>query len=228
VFAGHVGAALAIGRVERRVNVGVFVTAALLLDVVLWLFVLMGWESVVIPSNFVRTHQPEFVFPYSHSLSASLAWSLLAAGGAWAVCAHLGSSRARVAVLMAAAVLSHWLLDALVHRPEMPLAGATSRVVGLGLWNSMPVALLVEAAIVVLGMFLFIRGSGLSRGRSVALAVLSLVILAFTVVGMTIAPPPPSAIAMAGSSLMTLISVCALIAWLGRLPPTLAWAPIRK
>ena len=78
MFAGHVGAALALGRAERRLNVGVLITAALLLDVALWLFVLMGWESVSIPADFVRTHQPEFVFPYSHGLSAGVLWSALA------------------------------------------------------------------------------------------------------------------------------------------------------
>ena len=72
MFAGHVGAALALGRVERRVNVGVFVFAALVLDVLLWLLVLVGLESVTSPANFSATHQPEFAFPCSHGLSASL------------------------------------------------------------------------------------------------------------------------------------------------------------
>lgn len=218
MFAGHVGIALAIGRVERRVNVGVFVAAALLLDALLWLFVLAGRESVVIPADFARTHQPAFVFPWSHSLAAGLAWSLLAAAGGWAVHARLGADRARAAMLIAAAVFSHWLLDALVHRPEMPLAGAGSPMVGLGLWDSMPAALMVEGAIVLLGMSLFLAGCGLPRGRAAPLAVLCLVILAFTVAGMTIAPPAPSALAMAASSLVTLAAVCALFGWLGRLP----------
>ena len=78
MFAGHIGAALAIGRAARRVNIGVFMLAALLLDVVLWLFVLLGWESVVIPPTSATTHQAEFVFPFSHGLVASLAWSVLA------------------------------------------------------------------------------------------------------------------------------------------------------
>ena len=56
MFAGHVGAGLAIGSAERRVNVGLFVAAALLLDIVLWLLVLAGCESVAIPSDFARTH----------------------------------------------------------------------------------------------------------------------------------------------------------------------------
>lgn len=77
MFAGHIGAALVIGRAERSVNVGVFALAALLLDVFLWLFVLAGWESVAIPVNFASTHQPEFVFP----LFAWLTVEVLAAHG---------------------------------------------------------------------------------------------------------------------------------------------------
>jgi hypothetical protein len=218
MFAGHIGAGLALGRAERGVNVGVFVAAALLLDVVLWLLVLAGWESVAIPADFARTHQPEFVFPVSHGLAAGLLWSAVAGVGAWAAWARLGAARMRVAGLVAAAVFSHWLLDALVHRAEMPLLGAASPAVGFALWDRMPLALAVEGALVVLGLALFLPGSGLPRARSSAVAALSLVVLAFTMAGMTLAPPPPSALAMAGSSLLTLLAVCALFAWLGRRP----------
>ena len=218
MFAGHVGAALAIARAERRVNVGVFITAALVLDMVLWLLVLVGFESVDIPANFATTHQAEFRFPYSHGLIAGLAWSVLA--GVVALTSFGGPPRAkvRVAVLIGAAVFSHWLLDALVHAPELPLAGADSAKVGLGLWQNMPVALVTEAVIVVVGLGLFVAGTRLPRARTASLIALSLLLLAFTIAGMTIAPAPPSARAMAGSSLVTLVIVCALACWLGRLP----------
>jgi len=78
MFAGHIGVAFAAARVEPRVNVGIFAAASLLLDLLLWLFVLLGWEAVTIPADFPQTHQPEFVFPYSHGLFASVAWSVLA------------------------------------------------------------------------------------------------------------------------------------------------------
>jgi membrane-bound metal-dependent hydrolase YbcI (DUF457 family) len=216
MFAGHIGVALAIARVERRVNVGAFVAAALLLDLALWLFILAGWESVVIPADFARTHQPAFVFPWSHGLVASLAWSALAAAVAWFALDRHGPSPVRAALAIAAAVFSHWLLDALVHRAEMPLLGASSGKVGFALWDTLPVALGVEALLVVVGLALYIPGCGLARGRAIALATLSLVVLAFTVAGMTLAPPPPSAFAMAVSSLVTLVAVCALFAWLGK------------
>jgi len=215
MFAGHVGAALAIGRAERRINVGAFIAAALLLDVIFWSFVLLGWESVSIPADFAERHQADFVFPYSHGLIASIAWSVIAAAVfAWG--AQSGAGTWRAAALVAAAVFSHWLLDALTHQPELPLAGADSAKIGFGLWRNIPLALAVEAAIVVAGLAIFLRGSVLSRGRSLALAALTLVTLAFTVAGMTVAPPPPSAFAMAASSLVTLIVVCALAWWIGR------------
>jgi len=218
MFAGHVGAALAIGRFGRRVNVGVFVGAALLLDLVLWLFVMLGLESVSIPSNFTRTHQPEFVFPYSHGLLAGVLWSAVAGATAFFACSDKPAFRWRAAVLVAAAVVSHWLLDALVHRPEMPLTDGASPMVGLALWNTLYAALGLEALVVAMGLCLFVPGCGLSRSRSLGLTVLALIILAFTVIGMTVAPPPPSGLAMAGTSLVTLGVVCGMFCWLGRHP----------
>src|ERR1700746_1313790 len=166
MFAGHIGAALAIARAERRVNVGIFVVAALLLDLLLWVFVLLGWESVSIPADFADTHQAEFVFPYSHGLLASLIWSALAGILGFAVYST-GRKNWRLAAFIAVAVLSHWVLDAFVHQPELVLVGSGSRLVGLGLWNNMPVALMLEAVIVTGGICLFIPAAGLARPRSV-------------------------------------------------------------
>ncbi|HTT10985.1 MAG TPA: hypothetical protein VMG60_08865 [Burkholderiaceae bacterium] len=204
-----------IGRAERRINVGAFAFAALLLDVVLWVFVLAGWETATIPPDFARTHQAAFEFPYSHGLLASLGWSVLVgAGSAYAFARPTGRAW-RAGALIGAAVFSHWVLDALVHVPELPLVGPTSTKVGLGLWQELPIGLGLEAAIVVLGLWLFVPGAPLTRGRKRALVALCLVLLAFTIAGMTLAPPPPSAAAMAGSSLVTLLIVCALIGWIG-------------
>jgi hypothetical protein len=216
MFAGHVGAALAIGRAERRINVGVLVFAALLLDFVLWLFILLGWESATIPVDYVSTHQVAFVFPYSHGLLAAIAWSALA--GAVMFALHPGSieTRRRFGLVVAAAVFSHWLLDALVHVPEMPLVGSDSTKMGLGLWQNMQLALVGEGLVLVVGYSLFVSGRRLSRARTVGLGVLSMLLLAFTVVGMTIAPPPPSVSAMAVSSLVTVVVVSALTGWFAR------------
>jgi len=215
MFAGHLGAALAIGRAEPKLNVGALVTASLLLDLVLWVFVLLGWETVIIPANFASTHQAAYTFPYSHGLVAGLIWSGVA-GLATLLWLNGRAIQRRAALLVALTVFSHWVLDALVHRPELPLAGTGSLAIGLGLWNRMPVAIGLEVAIVLAGLWLFLGRTPLTRGKAIAVTVLTLVILAFTVIGMTLGPAPPSARAMAASSLGTLALVCALAAWLGR------------
>lgn len=219
MFAGHVGAAMAIGRAERRVNVGVLIFAAMSLDFVLWLLVILGWESVTIPANFNTTHQPEFVFPYSHSFLASVVWSALAGAATFLWYPGLDRAKLRAAAFVSAAVFSHWLLDALVHAPELPIAGASSAKVGLWLWQDMPMALAVEACIALAGLYLFVFGASLSRVKKLWLLVLSLLIVGFTLAGMTIAPTPPSVVAMAGSSLVTIVIVSAVAGWLGRATP---------
>lgn len=215
MFAGHIGAALAIGRAERRVNIGAFIFAALLMDIALWLFILVGWESATISEDFVSTHQAEFVFPFSHGLLASIAWSALA--GSLVYWFHRSNEyRSRAAMFVAAAVLSHWLLDAIVHIPELPLIGAGSPLVGFALWRNLPVALAFEAFVVILGLWMFIAGSRLTRGRKIALSALTLLVLVLTVAGMTLAPPPPSAKTMAASSLVTILVVVAISFWIGK------------
>jgi hypothetical protein len=218
MFAGHVGAAMAIGRAERRVNVGALIFAAVFLDFVLWLFVLLGLESVTIPANFNNTHQPEFVFPYSHGLLSSIFWSVLASSVTYLWYPRLSQAKVRAAAIVGAAVFSHWFLDVLVHAPGLPVAGAGSAKVGLGLWDTMPIALAVEAFITMAGLYLFVSSTSLTRAKKIWLSVLSILILAFTVIGMTVAPPPPSVVAMASSSLATIVVVCSLACWIGRLP----------
>lgn len=214
MLAGHVGVALTVARFEPRVNAGTFVGAALLLDVVLWLFILAGWEQVVIPPDFELHHQPLFTFPYSHSLVAAVAWSLLG-GAAGAFASRLpAGQRLRAAVLLGGVVFSHWVLDVLVHRPELPLAGAGSTVFGFALWDQHPIGLALEAGCVLVGVVVFSVRSGLPGTRVMAVGLLALTLLVFTVAGMSITMAPPSAREMAGSSLVLLLLVVGTLAWL--------------
>jgi hypothetical protein len=219
MFAGHIGAALGIGRAERRVNIGVLIFAALLIDFALWLFVLLGWESVVIPADYASTRQPVFDFPYSHSLLAVLAWSAAAGAAVYLWYPRLKEAKLRAAAFVALAVFSHWILDDLVHVAGLPLAGTGSPKIGLGLWRNMPIGLAVEGLILVTGLGLFLGRSGLSLAGKLWLTVLALVTLVFTVAGMTVAPPPPSVTAMAASSVVMVIVVSGLAGWIGKQQP---------
>lgn len=216
MFAGHVGAALALKRAERRVNLGVLILAALLLDVLLWLFVLAGFEQVIVPADYASRHYVTFVFPYSHSLAASLVWSILAGALTWVATAGWVGGRGWATVVVAAAVFSHFLLDFLVHIPELPLLGEASPKVGLGLWNQMPVALMLEVLITAGGLLVFLRGVTLGRGRTIGLVGLVVFVTALTVAGMTVAPAPPSIPQVAISSVVGVLLVAAIGGWLDR------------
>ncbi|BBB26910.1 hypothetical protein [Amphritea japonica] len=216
MFAGHIGAALAIGKLDRKVGLGPLIAASLLIDLLLWAFILLGWESVAIPENFTETHQPSFIFPFSHSLSAAIIWSALAGVVAFLWYSERKGLHLRAVFMISIAVLSHWLLDFTVHNPQLPLLGEASFKVGLGLWDNMPIALLFESFILVAGLFLFLSGANISGAKKIALSILCLTTLAFTIAGMTIAPPPPSAMAMAESSIIIIAVICVLAGWLGK------------
>ena len=78
MFVGHLGAGLAAKAVARDINLGAAMAAALLLDAVLWLFVLAGWEKMIVPADYAQKHFLLFDFPLSHSLVAALLWAALA------------------------------------------------------------------------------------------------------------------------------------------------------
>lgn len=219
MFAGHIGAGLALSRTDRSMNPGVLVFAAMLTDFLLWSFVLLGWESASIPADYASSHQMQFTFPYSHSLTAAVALSFIAATAAYLWHRAPGRNGMRPAVLVGAAVLSHWLLDALVHVPEIPLIGESSPKVGLGLWQHMALALGIESLVLLVGLWMFLSGAPISRGRRWGMGILGMFVLASTIFGMTVAPAPPSIRVVAASSLVTIIVVTALTTWFGAVRP---------
>jgi len=216
MLAGHLGAALALKKVERRLNLGILVLAALALDVLLWAFVLIGWETVQVPADFSTRRQLAFEFPFSHGLMAAAGWSLVAAALATLAWRHRAQQRQRLALVVGLAVFSHWLLDVLVHVPEIPVLGAASAKLGLSLWEHLPVALVVESGIALAGLWLFLAGSALPRGRRIATISTTVFVMLLTILGMTIAPAPPSGVEAAASSLALIAALTGLFAWLDR------------
>jgi hypothetical protein len=110
---------------------------------------------------------------------------VFAAAAAFLWYPRLGQARLRAAAFVAMAVFSHWLLDALVHAPELPLVGADSMKLGLALGNRMPLALALEALFVLAGLCLFVPDAPLTRAKKTALTVMAILILAFTIAGST-------------------------------------------
>ena len=216
MFVGHLGAALALKRVDRRIPMGTLVFAALLPDLVLWTLVMIGVESVVVPPGFSSAHYLTFVFPWSHGVVASLVWSAAAGLATWAALGRSFPRRGRACAVVAAAVLSHLLLDVVVHVPDVPLLGEGTPLLGLGLYRRMPLALALEISMGTAGAWLGVPWSALTRPRAAGLLAGLAVAAALTVVGGTVAPPPPSAEAAALPAVVSILALAGLAAWAER------------
>lgn len=188
MFLAHYGLGLAAKRIAPRTSLGTLWIAAQFLDLIWPIFLLAGIERVEIdPGNTVVTPLDFVSYPFSHSLLAAAGWSLLLAGIYWLV-RRDGSGTAIIALLVA----SHWVLDALVHRPDLPLYPGSSRMVGLGLWNSWRITLLLEGVIFVWGVAVY-RGGTRPRDAVGRYAFRTLVFfLVLVYLGSLVGPPPSS------------------------------------
>lgn len=210
MFVGHLGAGLAAKRMAPRLSLGALFLAAMLLDALLWTFVLLGLEEVQVPANFGEVHYLTFTFPYSHGLVASLAWSAAAFG-----VVRASGWNARAGAVVGATVFSHFLLDALVHVVGLPLLGPRSYRLGLGLWRHTGFELAVECVIGGLGWWIYLGSprpawGGVRWGLGGAVALCALM----TVAGGLATKPPSSAGVMAGTSLAGIGLLSALAFWL--------------
>src|SRR5262245_59455960 len=156
MFIGHFALAFAANRAAPAVSLGTLFLAVQLADLVWPSFVLLGMEKVEVSPGATAVTPLDFVsYPYSHSLLALALWAALFAGLHWAIRRQGGI----VPWLLAALVLSHWVLDAASHRPDMPVLIAGGPLIGLGLWNSVPATVVVETALFIAGVALYARST---------------------------------------------------------------------
>ena len=193
MFVGHYGVSFAAKKGDASVPLWVLFVAVQLLDFAWAPLVLLGVEKVRIVPGFTRTNALDlYSMPYTHSLVAAVLWSA-AAFAVYRLAARGGST---AALVVAAAVFSHWVLDLVVHVPDLPLYDDTAKV-GLGLWNRPATALGLEAAALFGGMWLYFRSGG---ARRLAMAAFGIVMLAIQVY-IFFGPPPASDKSLAGTAL---------------------------
>ena len=211
MFVGHYGPSFLAKRLSPSIPLWVLFLAVQLLDVFWAIFVFLGVERVRIVPGFTETNALDLYYmPYTHSLPGALAWAAAAA-----ILYQLFRGPGREALLVGAAVFSHWPLDLIVHRPDLALYDDAAKV-GLGLWDYPYVTLLVEGALLLGAMGLYMAGSRplASRGRF-AMPAFGLAILLMQT-GMLFTPPPPSDRAMATTALAAYALFVVAIAWLER------------
>ena len=201
MFIGHFGLAFAAKRAAPEACLGTTILAAEFLDALWPLFVMAGIERLEIVPGITRMTPLDFVhYPWSHSLAMALAWSFAFGAAYW-----LLRRNRRGALIVAALVASHWILDWIVHRPDLPLYPGDAAKYGLGLWNQPALELAIEALLFAGGIYLYLRTTR-ARDRIGAYAFWTLVaVLAIAYLGATLGPPPPSAQAVAASSLIVYV-----------------------
>jgi hypothetical protein len=191
VFIGHAALALAARPLAPRANLGVALAATYWLDLVWPVLLLAGIERVEIAPGITAFTPLDFVhYPWTHSLLAALGWAAFFGLACW----KLGG---RAALVMGLLVLSHWGLDALSHRPDLPLWPGSDTLVGLGLWNSVAGTLVVESALFAAGIAIYARS-----GARTGIAFWALIgFFALAYLGAAFGPPPPSAQTIAWSAI---------------------------
>lgn len=181
MFLGHFAAGLAGRRVAPSVSLAVWFLAVQLLDVLWPVFILGGIEHVRIdPGNTAFTPLDFTDYPISHSLVGAFVWGTLFAGG-W----MLLRGRTGAAGLLFLGVVSHWMLDVISHRPDVPLL-PHGPYLGLGLWNSVAWTVIVEASMFVAAIVVYARGRRPRPSFWLLIALLSVFYL-----GAAFGPPPP-------------------------------------
>jgi hypothetical protein len=195
MFIGHIAVGLAGKRMAPSVSLSTWLTSVQLVDLLWPMFLLTGLEHVRITPGITRFTPLDFYdYPITHSLVGSACWAALFAGG-W----MLAHRNARIAALLAAGVVSHWVLDVISHRPDMPLL-PHGPYIGLGLWNSVAATLLVELTMFAAGIALYVRGGGPGRRRISFWLLMAFVLVAYF--GVAFGPPPPDVQTLAWSGLI--------------------------
>ena len=154
MLAGHLAVGMAVKRIAPTVSLGTAVLAALLADVLAFPLVLAGIEHFRIEPAVQRNRLVGDGIAYSHSLLMDVIWGALLAAAYF-----LWRRYPRGAWVLFGAIVSHWVLDTVSHRPDMPLAPGVSAVFGLGLWNSIPATLLVEGGMWLAGIIVYVRAT---------------------------------------------------------------------
>lgn len=206
MFIGHFGVGFAAKRWAPAISLGSLFLACQLADLVWPVLVLTGVEVARVDPGATAVTPIDFVsYPYSHSLVALALWGI-AFGTATVI---LQRTSTRVGVVVAATVVSHWVLDVASHRADVPLAIGGGPRLGLGLWRSVPATLLVEGTLFAIGVAVYLLATR-ARDRTGKLALAGLVgFLVVVYLANLFGPPPPDIEAVAWSAL----AMWLLVAW---------------
>jgi multisubunit Na+/H+ antiporter MnhC subunit len=198
MFIGHYGVGFGAKKMDTRASLGTYFMAAVFLDLLWPVFLLIGLEHVKIdPGNTLVTPLNFYDYPLSHSLLMSIVWSLFF-GGIY----YLVRKNRKTSIILSVCVFSHWILDFIVHRADLPLAPGVETFFGLGLWNSVPATVIIELLIFFAGLYLYLKTTKLKNKLGyISLWSLVIILLAIYALNLFSGTVPPNAHVIAISAL---------------------------
>jgi hypothetical protein len=215
MFVGHYAAALALKGTDQRVPLTPLFLGVQLLDIVSAAFVLLGIEHWRVVPGITAASPFALDVPYTHGFLTSLGWAVLAYFVMRFVPLPPRTPRGITALFVAIAVWSHWWFDLIVHRPDLPLYDRSFEL-GLGLWYSVPGTWIVEAGLLLAGLWWYLRSSvdRAPAGRY-GMTVFVVVMIAINTVNL-LGPPPPSSAVAAISAEVAYVVFAMVAYWLER------------
>lgn len=211
MFIGHYSISFAVKAAEKRIPLWLLFIAVQLVDVFWAIFVLLGIEKVrIVPGITASNPLDLYYMPYTHGLIASVVWFGI---GMFVYKAIRPAGTWRPAFLVGLAVFSHWVLDFIVHRPDLPLYDDAYKV-GLGLWNFPVTAFVLESGLLFGGIVLYLRATRpvVASGKyaMIVYGVIMLLVHANVFWG----APPTSATAAAIMAIIAYMVLAAVAYWL--------------
>ena len=214
MFVGHYAVSLALKKFEKRASLGVLFLAVQFVDILFMPFVLLGIERMnIVPGFTESTHFELEYVPYTHSLVGSVFWAAVA----YAVFRWLFVKKQSVALVVAVAVFSHWLLDLITHTPDLPLWTDDTMKLGLGLWNSAAATYALEAIMLITALWLYVRQTQASSTLGkYGMPVFVVVMLLINIVNIYGPPPAGGKVEMAISAMVAYLAFAGIAFWLDR------------
>ncbi len=214
MFVGHYGVSFAARPAGGGVPLWIWFVAVQWMDIVWSMLVLLGIEKMRIVPGFTEANAYDLYYmPYTHGLSGSI---LLSFALGTVVALFIPGNRRTTLLLVAAASFSHWILDLIVHVPDLPLYDNSDKV-GFGLWRHVLLSFPLELIVLGLGAWWYARATRFAENRRRYAFWAFVALLAAMQVYANFGPPPSSPEAMAVMALAFYTVLAGMAAWVERI-----------
>ena len=185
---GHFGVGLGAKKFAPKISLGTLFIAVQWADLLWPVLLLLNIEKVTLQPGNPKFPLDFVYYPVTHSLLMGIVWGAVFALLYWFI-----KKDKRGAIVLGICVVSHWLLDLIVHAPDLPLTPGDSPKLGLGLWNNPLATAIVEGGIFAAGLFLYLKATRAKNNTGKWSLWLLVALLVINQFAGALSPMPPSA-----------------------------------